>query len=74
VAGRDFWTWKAELTARLMTQWVDDPEFVKARDKLVERLRNLRSRWLTQFLVDLNEFAGCYRIKILSTYPNSRGD
>jgi len=72
MAGRDFWTWKARLTAWLMAQWMDDPEFVKARDKLVERLRNLGSRWLTQLLADLNEFAGW--IKILSTYPNSRGD
>jgi len=74
MAGRDFGTWKAQFTAWLMTQWMDDPEFVKARDKLVERLRNLRSRWLTQLLADLNEFAGCYRIKILSTDPNSGGD
>jgi len=39
VAGRDFWTWKAQLTAWLMTRWMDDPEFIKARDKLVERLK-----------------------------------
>ena len=65
---RDFGTWKSQLTVWLMK--LPDKgkretfDFNQQRNALINRLDNLRSRWLASFLADLHRFCDFWQIKI----------
>ena len=65
---RNFGTWKAQVITWLLQLPSkgrrDTFDFDQQRNRLIDKLDNLRSRWLASFLADLHRFCNFWEIEI----------
>ena len=65
---RDFGTWKSQMIAWLIQLPSkgkrETYDFDQQRNALIDKLDNLRSRWLASFLADLHRFCSFWGIQI----------